>query len=103
MCVDSTDPLLFTCNLTNVMALRVIFPNGVQEIATVDSITNDLKIPVGFKVVSFNASEIDESTRNISLTLSIANASLLDGRGIICDDITQKNNMTAGCRVCGKF
>ena len=103
MCVDATDPLLFTCNLTNVVALQVTFPNGVQEIATVGSITNKLKIPVGFKAVSFNAFEIDQFTRNISLTLSIVNASLLDGRGIVCDGATPKTNVTAGCRVCGKF
>ena len=100
MCVDATDPLLFTCNLTNVMALRVTFPNGEREIA---SIGTDLIIPVGFKAVSFNAFKIDESTRNISLILLIANASLLDGRGIICDDAIPNNNVTAGCRVCGKF
>ena len=103
MCVDSTDPLLFTCNLTNVVGLQVTFPNGEQEIVTVGSMTNDLKLPVGFKAVSFNASEIDKNKRNFSLTLSIANASLLDGRGIICDDLTPKNILSAGCRVCGKF
>ena len=97
MCVDSTDPLLFTCNLTNVVALRVTFPNGERTVGS------DPKIPVGFKAVSFNVFKIDESTRNISLILSIANASLLDGRGIICDDAIPINNVTAGCRVCGKF
>ena len=55
--------------------------------------------------LSINTSMINEFERNISLTLSIANASLLDGREIVCDDATRQrlNNMTAGCQVCGKF
>ena len=105
--MDSTDPLLFTCELYNVFALRVVFPNG--RIETVSANDNSLNrgLPAGFSEVSLsiNTSMINELERNISLTLSIANASLLDGREIVCDDTSRRrlNIFTAGCRVCGKF
>ena len=102
-CVDSTDPLFFTCKLSNVLGLRVTFPNGDQEIASINDEAGALNVPVGFKVVSLNVFEIHEFTRNIHLTLSIANASLLDGGEIICNDTTPRKKVMAGCRVCGKF
>ena len=102
-CVDSTDPLLFTCELNNVLGLRVTFPNGDKEIVSIEDEAGALNLPVGFKAVSLDTFVIHEFTRNIFLTLSIANASLLDGREIICDDATPRNKVMAGCRVCGKF
>ena len=105
--MDSTDPLLFTCELHNVFALRVVFPNGQIETVSVDDNSLNRRPPAGFSEVSLsiNTSMINEFERNISLTLSIVNTSLLDGREIICDDTTRRrlNNATAGCRVCGKF
>ena len=105
--MDSTDPLLFTCELYNVFALRVVFPNGQIETVSVNDKSLHRRLPAGFSHVSLsiNTSMINEWERNISLTLSVANASLLDGRGIVCDDTSRLplNNMTAGCRVCGKF
>ena len=43
------------------------------------------------------------SKRNIFLTLSIMNASLLDGGMIICDDTTEANKVMAGCPVDSKL
>ena len=98
-CVYSTDPLFFTCELNDVRILRVVLPNGDRVYFTV---WYDEKLPPGFSVVSLIVSEIDDATRNISLTLSIANASLLDGGEIICDDTTPRSKVVA-CQVCGKF
>ena len=102
-CANSTDPLLFTCELKNVPFLKFLLPNGDQDSISVNSTTEQIhSLSPGFTAVSLNVSEIDKLTRNISLTLSIANASLLNGREIICTD-TLKNEVMAGCPVCGKF
>ena len=105
-CVYPTDPLLFTCELSNVIGLRVILPNNVQEVFSIGDNVNDSASVVlsdGFIAVSLNImSVMDKIKRNVSLTLSIANASLLDGEEIICDD-TSRNEVMAGCPVCGKF
>ena len=106
--MKSTDPLLFTCELSNVIGLRVILPNGVQEVISIgDNVNNPELIVIvsdGFIAVSLNImSVIDKIARNVSLTLSITNASLLDGGEIICDDTTPWNKVMAGCPVCGKF
>ena len=104
-CVDPTDPLLFTCKLNNVIGLRVILPNGVQEIISLgDSGPESVALPDGFIAVSLNIMSVKNKTEiNVSLTLSITNASFLDGGEIICDDTTSKNEVIAGCPVCGKF
>ena len=104
-CVNSTDPLLFTCELSNVILLRVVFPNGYREPIAYEDTIHTVELPVGFSAVSLNISEkaIDEYKRNFSLTLSIANVSLLNGGEIVCDDTTSLNNVTAVCRLCGKF
>ena len=103
-CVESTDPLFFTCELIHVFLLRVEFPNGAQESISkgYNSGYQTVVLPAGFKVVSLHIVETDEYKRNISLTLLIVNASLLDGGEIICDDTTN-NKVMAGCQVCGKF
>ena len=100
-CVYSIDPLFFTCELSDVIALRVVFSNDHNEVFSVGNITPDL--PAGIFIMSLIISQIDESTRNISLTLAISNASLLDGGIIICDDTTPHNKLIAGCQVCGKY
>ena len=101
--MDSTDPLLFTCEFHNVFALRIMLPNGYKQAVSNGSKAEKLNLPVGFKAVSLNTTQKEDFTRYISLTLSIANASLLDGGEIICDDANPINNLTAGCVVCGKF
>ena len=106
-CVKSTDPLFLTCELSDIAGLRVILPNGVQEIISIgDNVDNpeSIVLPDGFIAVTLNImSVMDISERNVSLTLSIANAFLLDGGEIICDDTTPRNMVMAGCPVCGKF
>ena len=104
-CVKSTDPLLFTCELSNVIGLRFILPNGAQEVLSHgDNNETVVLVSDGFIAVSLNImSVMDKIERNVSLTLSIANASLLDGGEIICDDTTPSNMVMAGCPVCGKF
>ena len=101
--MDSTDPLLFTCELHDVFALRVMLPNGFVKTVSVNDTFR--RPPAGFREVtlSINISVINEFKRNFSLTLSIANASLLDGGKIVCDDANPLNSITAGCQVCGKF
>ena len=103
VCVDSNDPLLFTCELYHVILLRLVFPNGDFEYISLGDGSASIDTSVGFKGESLDIQEIDNNTRNISLTLSIAHASLLDGREINCDDTTPSKNVTAGCRVCSKF
>ena len=106
-CVYSTDPLLFTCELNHVALLRVKFPNGYHEAVSVgDTVGNGdterfVALPAGFSAVSLNISK-NRYRSNISLKLLIANASLLDGGEITCDD-SSGNNVTAGCRLCGEF
>ena len=100
-CVYSTDPLFFTCKLNDVPLLRVVFPNGHREHFSVGTNITTKQLPAGFIVTSLNVSEI--KVRNISLTLSIANASLLESGVIRCDDTTPNNKVMAGCQVCGKF
>ena len=103
-CVYSTDPLLFTCELIGVILLQVKFPNGYTEPVSDGDTIQSVELPAGFSAVSLNIFK-NKYTRNITLKLVIVNASLLDGGEIICDDaISQSgNNVTAGCRLCGKF
>ena len=83
--MDSTDPLLFICELSNVIGLRVILPNGVQEVLSIGENVNSpvsVTLSDGFTAVSVNniiMSVMDKIKRNVSLTLSIANPPHLDG------------------------
>ena len=100
--INPTDPLLFTCELYGAVLLRVILPSGDQEIVSIGDSAADVEMPHGFTAVSLDIIEIDNSLRNFSLSLSIANASLLDGGEITCDDTTQKKTAKAGCPI-GEF
>ena len=102
-CVDSTDPLLFTCELHNVIALRVELLNGTGESISIGDTISDVVLPVGFNVKSLEIQEINDYTRNIFLSFSIANVSLLDDGEIICHDVTPTIELMAVCPVCGKF
>ena len=53
--------------------------------------------------MSLDISESDTFTRNIFLTLSVANASLLDSGEIICHGTTGRNAVMAGCLINSKF
>ena len=81
------------------MVLRVVFPNGDREHFSVNDTAAAAALPDGFNVVSLDITEIDEATRNISLTLSITNASFLEGGQITCDDTTVINKVEARCPV----
>ena len=98
--VCSTDPLLFTCELKEVRLLRVILPTGDQEIISLGDSAADVALPGGFQAVFLNVSPIDDAIRNIFLTLSIANASLLRGGEITCDNTVE--GVMAGCPLVGK-
>ena len=86
--VKPTDPLLFTCEIKRAVLLRVVLPTGYQEIISVGDTAADINLPPGFTAVSLDITEIDDSIRNFSLTLSIGGAYLLDGREIKCDNTT---------------
>ena len=101
--VCSTDPILFTCELKEVLLLRVMLPSGDQEITSFGETVADVALSAGFAAVALKIS-VSEFTlsRNISLTLFIANASLLEYGVIRCDDTTKRNVVMAGCPLLGK-
>ena len=102
--VCSTDPLSFTCELKEVYILRVILPSGEQEVISLGDETKEVVLTTGgFKAVFLNITEIGR-LRNICITLSIANASLLNGGEIKCDDTNRNATVIsmAGCPLLGK-
>ena len=99
--VCPTDPLLFTCELNGVFLLRVMLPNGVQENIAVGDTAATIALLAGFTAEVLNITIINDDTKNISLTLSIAHASLLDGGEMRCDDTIHVMVM-AGCPLLGK-
>ena len=103
--VKPTDPLLFTCEVNEAVLLRVILPTGEQDILSVGDTAGDIELlnmPTGFTAKSLVITEIDESTRNFSLTLLIDKTYLLEGGEITCDDSTPKNVVKAKCPI-GKY
>ena len=101
--VKPSEPLLFTCEVYGVVLLRVVLPTGDQEIISVGDTAADVALPAGFTAVSLDITEIDESTRNFELTLSIDSASLLNDDEIKCDDTTSRNEAKAKCPITGKL
>ena len=97
--VKPSEPLQFTCKIYGVVLLRVVLPTGDQEIISVGDTAAAVALPAGFTAVSLDITEIDESTRNFNLTLSIDSASHLEGGDITCDDTTPKKVAKAGCRI----
>ena len=75
-----------------------MLPNGYQDFTAVGDTADDIALPAGFTVEVLN---INDETKNISLTLSIAHASLLDGGEMRCDD-TLVVMVMAGCPLLGK-
>ena len=86
--VCPNDPLLFTCQLKDIIALRIVLPSGIEEVVSLSDTPTDVNLPAGFTVASSVVSDVNENSKMYKLTISIANASLLDGGEIICDDIT---------------
>ena len=97
--VKPSQPLLFTCEICEVLLLRVTLPTGDQEIISVGDAAADVALPTGFTAVSLSITIIDESTRNFKLTLSIESASLLNGGEIKCDNTTSMNEAKAKCPI----
>ena len=84
--VCPNDPLVFTCGVKNTLVLQVALPTGYREHAAIGDTANSVVLPAGFKADSLIITPIDIYTNNFTLTLSIENASLLNGGQIICDD-----------------
>ena len=101
--VKPSDLLSFTCEVNGVMLLRVVLPTGDQEIISIGDTAADVALPTGFTAVSLDIREIDDSTRNFSLALSIDGASRLEGGNITCDDTTPGKKAGAGCLIIGKL
>ena len=99
--VCPNDPLVFTCEVNNVRGLRVILPTGYREAISIGDTTNNVDLPAGFKADSLVITPIDNLRRNFTLTLSIENASLLNGGLIRCDDANRNRAMT-GCPLAGE-
>ena len=101
--VCSNDPLVFTCEVNDAYVLRVVLPTGDQEVVSVGDTTSDISLPAGFTAVALVVTLTDDSTRNISLTLSTENASLLNGSQITCDDASINDiSAMAGCPLAGE-
>ena len=103
--VCSSDPLFFTCELKEVPTLRVILPNDGQEVISKGDMTTGVVLDyAGVEAVSLNITEVGFSKLNIRITLSIANASLLNGGKITCDDTNRNATVVsmAGCPLLGK-
>ena len=102
-CEDNcVTPLLFTCELNHVASLRVKFPNGYHESVGPGDTERSVALPAGFSAVLLNISK-NRYRSNISLKLFIANASLLEGGEITCNDSESGKNVSAGCRLCGEY
>ena len=96
--VNPTDPLFFTCEIYGTVLLRVKLPTGVQEVLSVGDAAADVSLQPDVTTVSLDMTKIEGSSRNIHVTLFIANASLLKGGNITCDDTSSKK-ATARCPI----
>ena len=99
--VCPNDPLVFTCELHDVALLQLTLPTGNIEFVSVGDRADGISLPDGFTAHSLVIVETDEAVRNITLTLSILNATLLNGGKITCDDSVKIVAM-AGCPLAGK-
>ena len=94
--VCPTDPLLFTCELNEVILLRVVLPNGFHENVALGDTAANIALPDGLTAVFLNITETNDFKRNIVLTLFLASASLLEGGELGCYD-SLGNGVMAGC------
>ena len=101
--VCPSDPLTYTCEINGVAVLQVVLPNGDREIISLGNTQEDLNedLPDGFSALTLIITEVDGSARDFLLTLSIAEASLLAGGEIRCDDTTDNNVAMDGCPILG--
>ena len=96
--VCPNDPLIFTCELHDVVLLMLTLPTGYIEVASLGDTADDVSLPNGFTAHSLVVEEIDVTSRNIALIL---NATLLNGGQIRCGDSVNIVAM-AGCPLAGK-
>ena len=101
--VCSTDPVLFTCNITGSSGTvsTVTFPSGDAIVLNKDNSRAGM-IPEGYTLQSAIAS-MHGGLNNFVLTFSIESASLLNGSDIICNSGLVGGIEMAGCPVAGKF
>ena len=100
----STDPLLFTCNITdspNTIATVTLPPSGDVILLSNDNSTQGM-IPEGYTLQSASVS-MNGGLNNFILTLSIESASLLNSSDIICNSGLSGGRVMVGCPVAGKF
>ena len=96
--VKPSEPLLFNCEVNETVLLRVVLPTG-QEIISVGDTAESVNLPTGFTAEFLNITEIDDSTRNFNLTLSIDRAFRLEGGTITCDNTTSLNRAMDECLI----
>ena len=97
-----TDPLLFTCEITEsgFTQATVTFPSDVLILL----LSNNMIFgdpPDGVTV--FHNVAMNNDTNDFTLSLSIENASLLNGEMITCESGAIGNVDMAGCPVTGEF
>ena len=100
--VCPNDPLVFSCEINDAPLLQVTLPSGRRWQITVGVEAHDLRLPAGFSVDCLVVTPINGSKRNITITLSIEKAFLLDGGQITCDDTTTNNRAMFGCPLAGE-
>ena len=96
--VKPSEPLLFNCEVNGAVLLRVGLPTG-QEIISIGDTADTVALPTGFTAEFLNITEIDDSTRNFNLTLSIDRAFRLEGGNITCDNTTSVNTAMDECLI----
>ena len=101
--VCPTDSLVFTCEVNEVLVLRLTLPTGDTDSVSFGDTEDDLNLPDGFTADSLVIMGTEESTRNFTLTLFIRNASILNDGNIACDDTTVINRAMAGCPLVGEL
>ena len=97
--VNPSDPLFFTCEIYEVVVLRVIFPIDYQKTISLGDTVERVSLPPGFEAAKLTITEVDDYNRNFSLLLSIDSASRLNGGNITCDNTTSLKEAIAECPI----
>ena len=99
--VCPTDPLLFTCNITDTGATRVTVAFSFAVMMSISLTNGNITEGVGPDGINIQSHNVTgEGPYDYILTLSITSASLLNGGMITCDNnggVTDR----AGCPVAG--
>ena len=97
--VNPSDTLFFTCEIYEIVVLRVMLPTGDQEIISLGNTFNNIELSDGFEAVDLTITKVNEYSRNFSLLLRIDSASRLNGGNITCDNTTPLKKASAGCPI----